>query len=145
VRRLFPGLVLAAALTACSGAPAATPTPTPHYTGPTELPPQYHVVYLLTGTATGADITYTTSAGTTQQESGVAVPLTAEDGSTQGIGFDSRPGDAVYISAQATDDAPVTIGCEIQIDGATFKQASSDGRYVIATCSGLVPAGSQTP
>lgn len=48
-------------------------------------------------------------------------------------------GDFVYLSVQ-NDEMLATIGCEIEIDGVPAFVTHSAGQFVIASCSGAVPA-----
>jgi hypothetical protein len=97
------------------------------------------VAYDVTGTATGVSLTYTNGAGQTEQASDKALPLTSKDtGEPFALLFEMRPGDFAYLSAQNTGDSG-SVTCRILIDGKNFREATSDGAYVIASCHGSVP------
>jgi hypothetical protein len=95
------------------------------------------VTYKLTGSARGADLTYTDSSGNIQQQSGVGVPLKTTAG-TEGISFTGQSGDFVQFSAQNTGDSGDLV-CEIEADGATINTGRSNGAYVIVSCSATLP------
>jgi hypothetical protein len=87
------------------------------------------VIYKIAGTTSRADYTIENSQGGTEQGE-VSVPWTKT--------FTFRRGDFVYLSAQNQRDSG-TIKCEIWVDGKLFKNSSSSGGYMIASCSGSVP------
>lgn len=102
--------------------------------GPAFVAPTTHaIVYLLTGTATGADITISTGGGGQSQQQGVDVPLTSTTG-TPGIRFTANSGDFLYISAQNTGGGDLT--CSITEDGTVVSTNTSSGEFAIATCQG---------
>lgn len=104
----------------------------PLFTG-TPISTTHIVTYLLSGSATSADITYNTPSGTEQQQ-GVDVPLTKETDHTPGIEQHFGSGGFLYISAQNNGDGTIT--CEIKVDGLTVAQNTASGEFAIATCEG---------
>jgi hypothetical protein len=88
----------------------------------------YQVTYEVTGTALGVSVTYNNSQGGTEQgEYNVPFKKT----------FSMKYGDFMYISAQNSYDRGSVI-CKIYIDGEEVKSSTSNGAYVIASCSGSV-------
>jgi hypothetical protein len=98
------------------------------------LPPE--VVYELGGTARSADITYTGTGGSTEQQNGVDVPLTTKTGAT-GLRVRLDRGDFAYLSAQNKGTGSIT--CIIRAGATVIDQATSHGEFAIASCSGTVP------
>jgi hypothetical protein len=86
----------------------------------------YTITYRITGNAMQASLTYENETGDTEQKT-VNVPWDKT--------FTAAPGTFVYIAAQNERDFG-TIKCEILIDNVVVKQATSNGAYAIATCSG---------
>ncbi len=80
--------------------------------------------------------------GTTYQApNGAAQKEVAICGGAQSIVVDTfrvEPGDFVYLSVQNSEYS-AKISCEILIDNELIYQTFSEGKYVIASCSGLVP------
>jgi hypothetical protein len=100
--------------------------PTAPTTPGTPGTPVLHTVgYLVTGTATRADITYANAQGGTQQQT-VGLPWAWQ--------AQVAPGALLYISAQSKD-----LGREIEVQigvgSAVVKTSQSAGDYVIATAS----------
>jgi hypothetical protein len=95
------------------------------------------VVYLLTGSAEGADITYSAGGGGTEQQQGVAVPMKNKRTGLSGIRFNANFGDFLYFSAQNTGEFG-SLTCEITVDGDTISRHTSSGAYSIVTCDGSV-------
>ena len=95
------------------------------------------VTYKLTGSASGADLTYTDGTGNIQQQAGIRVPLRAKNGG-EGLSFTGHSGDFVQFSAQNTGDAG-DLECEIAADGATINRGRSSGAYTIVSCSVTLP------
>lgn len=93
------------------------------------------VTYRIGGTAQGVDITMENAMGNTEQAQGKAVPLHNSTTGTEGVSFEARPGQYLYISAQNTG-ATGTVTCVIDVDGVVIETATSSGAYVIASCSG---------
>ncbi len=119
---------LAALLLLLAGCSARTETtPSAAYT------PEVHTyAYYVTGTATSADVTYSTASGT-QQATGVDLPLKNNSGTYGILMDDSSAPDFLYISAQNGDDYG-EVSCRIMIDGVTVAQNTSSGGYAIVTC-----------
>jgi uncharacterized lipoprotein len=116
-------VVIALVTAACSAGQAPS--------GP--VPITYHV----TGSAPGVDITYAGNGGSTEQQSHLALPLGS--GSGEGLTVTLSAGAVAYVSAQNTGDSG-SVTCEIDTEqGNVIQTATSEGAYVIATCSGLVP------
>lgn len=85
------------------------------------------IEYRVGGTATRASLTYQNESGGTEQRD-VTLPW-----STQ---FTAHLDDFLYVSAQSLDDDSRRITCEIRSDGDLIEDAESEGRFVIASCSG---------
>ena len=98
-------------------------------------PRTVEVVYELSGTARSADITYTGSGGSTEQQTGVDVPLVTTNG-VRGLRITMAPGDFAYLSAQNKGDGTIT--CTIRAGATTVDTATSRGEFAIASCSGTV-------
>jgi hypothetical protein len=90
-------------------------------------------VYQLGGTASSADITYSTSDGGTGQQEGVDVPIKRKDGGS-GLEFTMTDGGFMYISAQNKGDGTLT--CTITEDGIVVSNNFASGEFAIATCTG---------
>ena len=73
-----------------------------------------------------ADITLENAGGNTEQRSEVDLPYE--------LSFPAVEGQFLYISGQINRDASIT--CELLIDGVVQETATSEGEFVIATCSG---------
>jgi len=85
------------------------------------------VIYVVTGTAAKASVTYTNSTGGIEQISAVSLPWEKS--------FSTFSDDYVSISAQNQGESG-TIETVIYVDGKEFKKSSSTGEYVIASASG---------
>jgi hypothetical protein len=96
------------------------------------------VEYRLTGSASGADITYTDGSGNIQQQTGIAVPLVRESSGDPGIQFRVERGSFVTFSAQNTGPSG-DLDCEIRADGRVVNSGHSSGGYAIVSCSAEVP------
>lgn len=112
-------------LAGCTASPPAT-VPEVTYT------PKIHTyVYYVTGTAGGADVTYTTGSGTSQGS--VDIPMKNKSG-TYGIQMTSENApDFLYISAQNTGEYG-EVTCRIQMDDVVLAENTASGAYMIATC-----------
>lgn len=137
MNRLLPSL-LVMALAACGGGTSRpTTTPFPIRTArPT--PATVDVIYTLTGTATGADITYTDGAGNIQQQTGVAVPMGPKGHAGEGLRFTMQHGALAQFSAQNRSDSG-NLDCAIKANGIGLNTGHASGGYAIVTCSALVP------
>lgn len=95
------------------------------------------ILYTVSGTATSADITYTTPTGIRQQQ-GIDVPLMTEGG-TPYLEFTFDAGDFVSITAQNSgEDGEVT--CQITLStGRVLSENTSSGAFAIASCDGEAP------
>lgn len=101
--------------------------------GGLSLHTRHRIVYYLTGTAHGADLTLSLGPAGQSQQSDVAVPLTNKSGSP-GLRFTASDGDFLYISAQNKGFGSLT--CRITEDGVTVAQNTSSGEFTIVTCDG---------
>lgn len=123
MKRLI-GLVAVALLAGCAPTPSMTPAPA--------ITPLVHTYgYYVDGSASGANVTYTTGSGTSQAE--VGLPLRNKAGK---IGLQMVGNDAprfLYISAQNTGDYG-DLTCQITVDGVVVAQNSASGAFTIATC-----------
>ena len=107
--------------------PAVDTTPD---TTPIVADTERSVVFEFYGTAPGVDFTFGFGlGGDTSQLQDRAVPMQIES--------KLDPGTWVYWSGQNTGSGDLT--CRIRVDGVTFKEITSSGDYVIATCSGEIP------
>jgi hypothetical protein len=96
----------------------------------------YDVEYRVLGNSYSADVTYENAGGNTEQkELNQSTPFNRSPWTLALPNMEA--GDFVYISAQ-TNHRGATIGCEIRVNGAVVESATSEGDYVIATCSGSV-------
>lgn len=90
---------------------------------------QRDVEYCVRGTATSLDLTLTNAGGNTEQVEGKANNQCLNLGRM-------RRGSHLYIAAQNSSTASGTVECQIKVNGRVVERAKSEGRYVIATCSG---------
>lgn len=108
---------------------------------PTQLIPpaeRPQVVFDVDGTATGADLTFS-SGGGIQQAAGKAVPLTNTETGAPGFRFTApSSGTPLYLSAQNTGDSG-SITCRITVGDRVISENTSDGGYTITTCQGMTP------
>jgi hypothetical protein len=86
----------------------------------------YTVLYVVSGSAKQASLTYNNSQGGTAQQT-VNLPWQTQ--------FTMKKGDFLYISAQNQADVGSVVS-EIKVDGNVFKSTISSGAFVIATASG---------
>jgi hypothetical protein len=86
-----------------------------------------NVVYMVSGTAAKADLTYRDDMNVTKQET-VSLPWSRS--------FKFKVDDFMYIAAQ-NDTNTGSVTSEIRINGAVFKTESKSGAYVISTATGL--------
>jgi hypothetical protein len=132
------GLLLLLAAIGAAGKQSPGPTSGPAGNGGGNVPTarDYVVVtYLLTGSAPGADITYTDGSGNIQQQNGLAVPLTKKSDHTPGISFPARHGSFMTFSAQNTGESG-DLTCAIQADGLTINTGRASG---VVSCSAQLP------
>jgi hypothetical protein len=94
------------------------------------------VTYMVTGSASSINITYTDGSGNIEQQNGVSVPLTSKSGSA-GITFTLNGGHFVSISAQNQGDSG-TLDCAIEADGQVISTGHASGGYAIASCSTML-------
>jgi|SRR6266511_4409220 len=87
----------------------------------------HHVLYVVSGMASSALVTFQNENGDTSQQSDVGVPWT--------YSLDAEEGDFLYISAQNEGDVGY-ITCEILVDGQQVESNTSSGAYTICTASG---------
>lgn len=130
-RALVVMIVAVMAIAGCSQSSSSGATATPQSDNVT-------VTYLLTGTASKADLTYTDSSGKTKQEFDVDVPL-RNMGGTDGLSFPLAHGTKVTFTAEIAD-YDGTLDCTIQADGVVINQAHASGaRYTKVTCTATLP------
>lgn len=98
-----------------------------------ELTEPRAVEYHLTGTAVGADLTWSDGSGQIAQAAGKKVPLTDGSGEPMSIDFKASSGARLYVSGQNTGPTG-TVSCRIVVDGETVAENTSDGGYAIVTC-----------
>lgn len=98
---------------------------------PSATPRVHTYGYYVDGSASGANVTYTTGSGTSQAS--VDLPLMNKAGKMgiQMVGDDAPH--FLYISAQNTGDSG-DLMCQITVDGIVVAQNSASGAYMIATC-----------
>lgn len=114
-----------------------TPAATPGTPGSPARASTVNITYLLTGSAIGADLTYTDGSGNIQQQSNVRVPLKRTSGA-DGIVFAVPHGTFVQFSAQNNGDSG-DLTCSIDADGTVINTGHSSGAFVIVSCSARVP------
>jgi hypothetical protein len=89
--------------------------------------PTLDVVYEVTASKGGANLTYNNQGGNTEQRKVHTLPFKQT--------YTVAPGHFLYLSAQTTSrDARIT--CRILVNGKVAEEATSQGDFVIATCSG---------
>lgn len=105
----------------------ATPRPTSRPVATTDT--TRYILYKVEGNGRTASVTYENGDGNTEQAD-VEIPWRK--------GFTFAPGDFVYLSVQSGDQGSRSITCEIVMEGEVIETATSQGEYVIASCSGSV-------
>ena len=100
----------------------STSSSTSDYSAPTT----YSVIYKITGTASRASLTYENEQGGTEQTV-VKIPWQKSMTVTRGA--------FLYLSAQNEGERG-SVTCEIWVDNVKWKESTSSGAYVIASCSG---------
>lgn len=98
------------------------------------VPTSHTVEYVIDGTTDGVNLTFTNEQGGTEQVNEKALPLVDASGAPVHLRAQMPAGSFAYVAAQNTRDSG-TIGCKILVDGHMYKQSTSSGGYVIATCS----------
>lgn len=88
------------------------------------------VTYIVEGDGYRTDVTIEDVDGTSQYEN-VRIPYEKK--------LRLPSGSFVYISAQSADDKSRKIECRIEADGVVIARNDSEGRFVIASCSGSLP------
>lgn len=103
----------------------------PSGSGPVDVPATAlrRVVYRVSGTADSVELTYQNESGNGEQRTAFMLPWSEE--------YRMPAGAFMYVSAQNAE-ASGRVTCEILVDGQVVEQATSQGGYVIATCSGSV-------
>ena len=97
------------------------------------------VTYKLSGSATGADITYTDGAGQgPHKASDRAVPLTRTSDGFPGMQFAATHGAHVSFSAQNTGPTG-SLTCSIEFNGTVLDTESASGDHAVVTCSATIP------
>jgi len=76
-----------------------------------------------------ASVTYENAGNNTEQQDLAKLPWE--------LSFTARRRQFVYVSAQL--DSGFEITCQIEVNGTVIEEATSSGRFVIASCSGVVP------
>jgi hypothetical protein len=94
----------------------------------TSIPTTYSVKYEITGSTSSVSVTYQNAQGGSEQGD-YKVPFNKS--------FSMSAGDFAYISAQNNNDKG-DVTCKIFVNGNEWKESTSSGAYVIATCSGSV-------
>jgi len=124
--RLTLAALAALLLVGCTPARTLESLPDPSIT------PRVHTYgYYVIGSASSADVTYTTGSGTSQAS--IDLPLMNKAGQ-QGIRMTgSNAPDFLYISAQNTGEYG-EVTCKIIIDDVVVAQNTASGAYMIATC-----------
>ena len=87
------------------------------------------VEYRISGSTSRVDLTYENGDGATEQKSDARVPWSLK--------FKGVSGQFLYISAQ-NQLSSGSVTCEIRLNGEVVKTATSNGEYVIASCSGKI-------
>jgi Mycobacterium membrane protein len=110
---------------------APTPSRSASATATSSPPTSYQVTYRVSGYRASSlpegSLTYTNAGGDTEQRGKEALPWEKS--------FSARPGAFVYVSVQNAHDYG-SVKCEILLNGIVVKESSSQGAYVIASCSG---------
>ena len=101
----------------------STSSSTPNYSEPTT----FRVTYRVTGNASRASLTYENEQGGTEQ---IEVRIPWNESMTV------KRGAFLYLSAQNEGERG-SVTCEIWVDNVKWKESTSSGAYVIATCNGL--------
>ncbi len=106
------------------------------YTPPPKTPAAVRVnndvlEYHVTGTATAANVTYSSASGTVQNT--VDVPMKNQSGGVGVIMKGAAIPTFAYISAQ-NDGASGSVTCKIVLNGTVVAENTSTGAYKIATC-----------
>jgi hypothetical protein len=104
----------------------STSSSTPNYSAPTT----YRVTYKVTGTASRASLTYENEQGGTEQTE-IRIPWQES--------MTVKRGAFLYLSAQNEGESG-SVTCEIWVDNVKWKESTSSGAYVIASCSGSAGA-----
>lgn len=86
------------------------------------------VTYVVEGTTTKASVTYSTNMGGQEQLGEVTLPFQKT--------LEVNYGTPLVILAQNKNDSG-SITCKILVNGKEIQSSTSEGAYVIATCSGL--------
>jgi len=89
------------------------------------------VQYQISGSVFSASVTYQNATDDSEQQD-ISLPWTYPT-------FRAPSGQFVYISAQISGSDPGTITCKILFNGSVYKTSTSNGQFVIVTCSGMAP------
>jgi hypothetical protein len=92
----------------------------------------------VTGSAKQSDITYTDSDGTTQQQTGIDVPMVNSTTGQHGLTVTLKSGEFFSILAQNDSDFG-DLTCTVTDDGKVIQQHTAYGAGAIADCHGTVP------
>ncbi len=86
------------------------------------------VVYQVMGTADSVSVTYGTNSGSIEQIGEVSLSFQKE--------LEVKYGTPLVITAQNQNDTG-SVTCRIFVDGKEIQHATSEGAYVVVTCSGM--------
>ena len=122
---LLIGLALCALSQYALSEPAA---PAPRRNTANDAPTVVYRVLAKPSTAR-ASVTYENAGNNTEQHDLAKLPWE--------LSFTASRQQFVYVSAQL--DSGFEITCQIEVNGTVIEEATSSGRFVIASCSGVVP------
>jgi hypothetical protein len=83
------------------------------------------ITYRIAGTASSADLTYSTASGQ-EQQTDAHIPWKKT--------FRVKRGDFAMIDITAQNKDSGTVTCEIDVDGVEVKAAKSSGQYALVSC-----------
>jgi hypothetical protein len=110
---------------------ASGSSPRDYVPAATRAPTTYEITYRVEKAAR-ASVTYRNAQDNTEQKDIVIYPNRPWQ-----VSYTMEYGDFAYISAQ-NDDNYGGVTCKILVNGKVWQEASSEGAYVIAKCSGSV-------
>ena len=115
MKRTIPLLVLVALILTTAACGGSTPVPKP----------DIFITYEVSGTTDKASLTYENKDGNSEQKT-VRLPWR--------FSFEAEPGTFLYVSAQNEGESG-SVTCKISESNLVKEKATSEGAYVIATCS----------
>lgn len=121
-------VLIGLALCALSQYALSEPAPAPRRNTAGDAPTVVYRVLAKPSTAR-ASVTYENAGNNTEQQDLAKLPWE--------LSFTARRRQFVYVSAQL--DSGFEITCQIEVNGTVIEEATSSGRFVIASCSGVVP------